>query len=90
MVHAMKADEGRTLTELRAEAWPGDPQQLQPGEAYVLGVGDSGLVNVRVPLLGSPTRAGAHTRAAATMDIDREAEVQHQLHGRGRLPASAA
>lgn len=59
IVHAMRADEGRALTGLRAEAWPSDPQELQPGEAYVLGVGTSGLVRVRVPLLGSPTRAPA-------------------------------
>lgn len=30
IVHAMRADEGRALTGLRAEAWPSDPQELQP------------------------------------------------------------
>ena len=28
VVHAMRADEGRALTGLRADAWPADPQEL--------------------------------------------------------------
>src|SRR5262249_38359176 len=57
VVHAMRADEGRALTGLRAEAWPADPGDLPAGEAYVLGVGSSSLIRVRVPLLESPMRA---------------------------------
>lgn len=63
VVHAMRADEGRALTGLRAEAWPSDPVDLSPGEAYVLGVGSSGLIRVRVPLLESPPRAPARASA---------------------------
>jgi hypothetical protein len=69
IVHAMRADEGRALTGMRAEAWPSDPQELRPGEAYVLGVGASGLVRVRVPLLESPTRAPVREASASNSDV---------------------
>ena len=80
VVHAMRADEGRALTGLRAEAWPADPSMLEPGEAYVLGVGASGLVRVRVPLLGPSTRAGAYAHADSEPAPDRLQTGSTRLH----------
>lgn len=67
ITHAMRADEARALTGLRAEAWPSDPMGLPPGEAFALGIGSSGLLRIRVPLVEPLTRAHAPTRAALQM-----------------------
>jgi hypothetical protein len=89
VVHARRADEGRALTGLRAEAWPKpDPQDLATGEAYVLGVGSSGLIRVRVPLLESPTRApapGGALRAASRPIPSHFAPASFAIYGSGHF-----
>jgi hypothetical protein len=73
IVHAMRADEGRALTGLQASAWPSDPMQLPPGEAFTVGIGGSGLLRIRVPLLGSAsgsTAAPDRLQTGSTLMLD--------------------
>jgi hypothetical protein len=75
IVHAMRADEARALAGLPAAAWPADPAELVPGEAFVCGV-DSGITRVRMPLVDVPL-LGARPVLALPSSVLADGDDEH-------------